>query len=152
VVGSFSQVPDRPLIQADGTTRATLEGHPVNKFRTWEAGITPVLHGAMAVLNACDRACESHWAPALVAHADQIGAAARSVHEWIEEHQCPYPDLDFLLVGMARSYVYLAGSLMELTTADSPGAWGELERDLRGVHRSVAGVLAAMYRESARQV
>jgi hypothetical protein len=41
---------------------------------------------------------------------------------------------------------------MELGAADSIGAWGELERDLQGVHRSVARVLAAMYRESARQV
>jgi hypothetical protein len=122
----------------------------VNEFRTWESGITPVLHSAMAVLNACDRACECQWAPALVAHADQIGAAARTVEEWVEDHHCPYPDLDFLLVGMARSYAYLAGSLMELGAADSIGAWGELERDLQGVHRSVARVLAAMYRESTR--
>jgi hypothetical protein len=71
----------------------------VNEFRTWESGITPVLHSAMAVLNACDRACECQWAPALVAHADQIGAAARTVEEWVEDHHCPYPDLDFLLVG-----------------------------------------------------
>ncbi len=124
----------------------------MNAFREWESGITPVLHGAMAVLNACDRVCESRWAPALVAHADQIQAASRSLETWVQEHECPYADLDFLLAGMARSYAYLAGSLMELSAADSLGAWGELARDLKGVHGSVARVLTAIYRESLRQV
>jgi hypothetical protein len=124
----------------------------VNAFRNWESGITPVLHGAMAVLNACDRACESQWTPAVVAHADQVHAAARTIEAWLDEHQCPYADLDFLLAGMARSYRYLAGSLMEMATADTAGDWGELDRDLKGVHSSVARVLTAMYRESLRQV
>ncbi len=124
----------------------------MNAFREWESGITPVLHGAMAVLNACDRVCEAQWTTAVVAHADQIQAAARTVEAWLEEHQCPHADLDFLLAAMARSYSYLAGSLMEMVTADTAGAWGELERDLKGVHGSVARVLTAMYRESLRQV
>ncbi len=124
----------------------------MNAFREWESGITPVLHGAMAVLNACDRVCESQWTTAVVAHADQIQAAARTVESWLEEHQCPYADLDFLLAAMARSYSYLAGSLMEMASTDTAGAWGELERDLKGVHGSVARVLTAMYRESLRQV
>jgi hypothetical protein len=106
----------------------------------------------MAVLNACDRVCESRWSPALVAHADQIQAASRSLEAWVQEHECPYADLDLLLAGMARSYAYLAGSLMELSAAASPGAWGELARDLKGVHGSVARVLTAIYRESLRQV
>jgi hypothetical protein len=106
----------------------------------------------MAVLNACDRVCECQWAPALVAHADQIQAASRSLETWVQEHECPYGDLDFLLAGMARSYAYLAGSLLELSVVDSLGAWGELARDLKGVHGSVARVLTAIYRESLRQV
>ncbi len=124
----------------------------MNEFRQWESGITPVLHGAMAVLNACDRVCESRWTPALVAHADQIQAASRTLDTWLGEHRCPYVDLDFLLAGMSRSYAYLAGTLMEMATTDTAGAWGELARDLKGVHGSVARVLTAMYRESLRQV
>jgi hypothetical protein len=128
------------------------EGQSVNEFREWESRVTPVLHAAMATLNACDRACESHWTPAMVAHADQIEAAARSLAMWLEERRCPYADLDGLLVAMARAYRYLAGSLTEMVTSESAGAWAELERDLKGVHGSVARVLTAMYRESLRQL
>jgi hypothetical protein len=53
---------------------------------------------------------------------------------------------------MARAYRYLAGSLTEMVTSESAGAWAELERDLKGVHGSVARVLTAMYRESLRQL
>ncbi len=124
----------------------------MNAFRQWESGVTPVLHASMAVLNACDRVCESHWAPAVVAHADQIQAASRTIEAWLQENKCPYADLDYLLVGMARSYTYLAGSLMEMAAEESTGAWGELARDLKGVHGTVARVLTAMYQESLRQV
>ena len=88
----------------------------------------------------------------MVAHADQIEAAARSLAMWLEERRCPYADLDGLLVAMARAYRYLAGSLTEMVTSESAGAWAELERDLKGVHGSVARVLTAMYRESLRQL
>ena len=108
----------------------------------------------MATLNACDRACESHWTPAMVAHADQIEAAARSLAMWLEERRCPYADLDGLLVAMARAYRYLAGSLTEMVTSESAGAWAELERDLKGVHGSVARVLTAclLYTSRAQSV
>jgi hypothetical protein len=53
---------------------------------------------------------------------------------------------------MARAYSYLAGSMTEMVSADSAGDWAELQRDLKGVHGSVARVLTAMYRESMRQV
>ncbi len=124
----------------------------MNEFREWESGVTPVLHAAMATLNACDRVCESQWTPALIAHADQIQAAARSLAVWLDDRRCPYADLDRLLAAMARSYTYLAGSMTEMVTAESAGAWAELMKDLKGVHGSVARVLTAMYRESMRQV
>lgn len=123
----------------------------MNEFREWESGVTPVLHAAMAALNACDRACESRWTPALIAHADQLEAAARSLAVWLEGRRCPYADLDRLLASMARAYTYLAGSMKEMVASESEGAWGELMRDLKGVHGSVARVLTAMYRESIRQ-
>ena len=131
--------------------RGNAEGQSVNEFREWESGVTPVLHAAMGTLNACDRVCEARWTPAMVAHADQIQTAARSLAMWLEDRRCPYADLDRLLAAMARAYSYLAGSLTEMVTADSPGAWEELQRDLKGVHGSVARVLTAMYRESLRQ-
>ncbi len=124
----------------------------MNQFREWESGVTPVLHAAMATLNASDRVCENRWTPALIAHADQIQAAARSLAVWLEDRRCPYADLDRLLAAMARSYTYLAGSMTEMVAAESPGAWAELMKDLQGVHGAVARVLTAMYRESLRQV
>jgi hypothetical protein len=124
----------------------------VNQFRQWESGVTPVLHAAMATLNACDRVCEAQWTPAMIGHADQVRAAARSLAVWLEGRRCPYADLDLLLGGMARSYNYLAGSMDEMVNAHSAGDWAELLRDLKGVHSSVARVLTAMYRESLRQV
>jgi hypothetical protein len=127
-------------------------GQSVNEFREWESGVTPVLHAAMAALNASDRVCESQWTPAVIAHADQIEAAARSLAVWLEGRRCPYADLDRLLASMARAYTYLAGSMKEIVASESAGAWGELMRDLNGVHGSVARVLTAMYRESIRQV
>jgi hypothetical protein len=124
----------------------------MNEFREWESGVTPVLHAAMATLNACDRVCEAQWTPAMVAHADQIQTAARSLAMWLEDRRCPYADLDLLLGAMARAYSYLAGSMTEMVKADSAADWAELKRDLKGVHGSVARVLTAMYRESMRQV
>lgn len=124
----------------------------MNSFRQWESGVTPVLHASMAVLNACDRVCESHWTPAVVAHGDQILAASRTIEAWLQENRCPYADLDLLLAGMARSYADPAGCLLAMATEDSAGAWGELAHDLKGVHGSVARVLTAMYQQSLRQV
>ena len=82
----------------------------------------------------------------------RIEAAARSLAVWLEGRRCPYADLDRLLASMARAYTYLAGSMKEIVASESAGAWGELMRDLNGVHGSVARVLTAMYRESIRQV
>jgi hypothetical protein len=124
----------------------------MNEFREWESGVTPVLHAAMATLNSCDRVCEAQWEPAMVAYADQIQTAARCLAMWLEDRRCPYADLDLLLGAMARAYSYLAGSMTEMVKTHSVADWAELQRDLKGVHASVARVLTAMYRESMRQV
>ena len=116
-------------------------------FEQWDAEFTPILNGFVAALGHCDATCERRWAPALLANADQLRAASRSLVHWSSEHPCPNPDFDVVLARVARSYAYAAHSV-ESVSRGSTTTWLVVERELKGLHAMVAKVITLLYEQA----
>jgi hypothetical protein len=123
-------------------------GQPVETFAEWERCFRPVLGACLAALDHCDETCARQWAPALVSDADQLHEASASVERWSSDNQCPQPDLDIALAQMARSYRNAATMLEALGKRGSLSTWLTINRELRGLHATVAKVLAMLYQQT----
>ncbi len=125
-------------------------GRGADAFHKWEAGIAPILRAAMAALDACDRTYDRRWSPALVANADQLSAASRTILRWVQGNACPHADLDTMLTRLARSYCYLAAVLE--THGDGSLSWLLVDRELRSVHSAMTRTLTMMYQRARLHV
>ena len=112
-------------------------------FIEWEMGFAPIFEALAAALKQCDATAERRWAPALVANADQLRAASKSVGEWSSEHPSPDGDVDVLLTRVARSYIYAARTL-ESVALGSSSTWLVVDRELHGLRKMVAKVNAML--------
>ena len=119
----------------------------MDAFEEWESGFTRVLEAFVAAMNQCDATAHRQWAPALVADADQLRAASRTIEGWCADHPCPDRDLDILLVRVARSYANAAASL-ESVAKGAPSTWLVVDQELRGLHGMVAKVLTMLFDRS----
>ncbi|HEX3980380.1 MAG TPA: hypothetical protein VHW93_04115 [Acidimicrobiales bacterium] len=117
-------------------------------FSEWERCFRPVLGACLAALDHCDETCARQWAPALISHADQLNQASSSVARWSADNRCPQPDLDIALGQMSRAYGNAAAMLEALAERGSTRTWLTVDRELRGLHATVAKVLAMLYQRT----
>ena len=118
-------------------------------FVEWERGFAPILATVVAALDQCGATAERRWAPALVANADQLRAASGTCRRWSTNHPSPDRDFDVLLARLARSYVN-AASALESVAKGSTSTWLVVDRELKGLHTTMAKVLASRW--SSRDV
>jgi hypothetical protein len=120
-------------------------------YRQWETEVGQILEGLMAVLNRCQRTCNTECASALLADADQMLAVSRHVETWVSFHPCPYPDIDTQLARLARSYSLLGASMDLLAHEASRIDWPVIDGELHLLHQSMARMVTMMHEQSMRQ-
>ncbi len=112
-------------------------------FEQWAARFSTGVTPALAVLQQCEETCVRQWAPALVAHADQLRAASVALSRWVEENPCPIGDIGLELAQTARSYSNAADVLQ--ASMGSGSTWLAVTREIQLLHREVSHLLEHHY-------
>lgn len=115
-------------------------------YSDWEAESAPVIRAILTALDQCDRTYERRWAPALLSHADQLSAAARTVQLWSTDHPCPLTDVDAQLVRISLAYAY-AGVSFESVARGSSITWLVVDRELRRLRDVVAEFINLLHEQ-----
>ena len=112
-------------------------------FEQWASRFSTGVTPALAVLQQCEETCVRQWAPALVAHADQLRAASTALSRWVEENPCPIGDIGLELAQAARSYANAADVLQE--SIGTGTTWLAVTREIQLLHREMTDVLGHHY-------
>ncbi len=121
-----------------------------SSFGDWEAELWPMFGTTCAVLNGCDRLVEQRWESAIVATADQLRAASRDLHGWVQGHPCPHRDFDVVLERLGRSLEYTAATVEGMVKRGSV-QWQVIDRERRTLYVAVTQLQMMMFEQSQRE-
>jgi hypothetical protein len=122
----------------------------VETFSEWEPRFIATLQPLLAALNQCEATYERKWEPALLSHADQLGAASGTLRKWSAEHPCPSPGVDVQLARIWVAFAHAGASFESMAEGRSSVTWLVVHHELRNM-RKVVTKLFRMLEEKAGQ-